>query len=382
MSRRILVADSLTIQKVVKIIFSRHDCEVVGAASLMEATSELARAPVELIVADAALSGVRSPADLAHLANSAGKPVPVVLLVGSYEAINETQFADAGISTIVRKPFEGADLLAAAASALPGLVPNDAGKAEAAVHIPPPPPMSRAKPQIPLDLGSPTGAAEVSFSLASPGVEDAAGAPPVFSLDDGVVEHSGPRPGAVALDVAESGDAAELGGDLGAMVARSVAGLSIDESQRGRRAFPDSGQGAAQESSLPGGLDLNATAAGTPEIPLRETPHHRRTHYIPPPGAAGIPTIAPGQTPQMQVRPTTIPPLPPPPQTGGGSGLAGVSLPSEPLALPDEKIVAAVRHAVEDYCARHFRSIAREVISAELKRLAEEKARHLVDGFS
>jgi hypothetical protein len=38
-----------------------------------------------------------------------------------------------------------------------------------------------------------------------------------------------------------------------------------------------------------------------------------------------------------------------------------------------------VRRVVEDYCDRHFKSLAREFIASELRRLADEKARHLVD---
>lgn len=38
-----------------------------------------------------------------------------------------------------------------------------------------------------------------------------------------------------------------------------------------------------------------------------------------------------------------------------------------------------VERAVERYCSEHFKGIAREVLTAELRRLAEEKARYLVD---
>ena len=39
-----------------------------------------------------------------------------------------------------------------------------------------------------------------------------------------------------------------------------------------------------------------------------------------------------------------------------------------------------VRRTVEDYCARHFGTLAKDILTAELRRLADEKARLLVDG--
>jgi hypothetical protein len=38
-----------------------------------------------------------------------------------------------------------------------------------------------------------------------------------------------------------------------------------------------------------------------------------------------------------------------------------------------------VDRAVERYCIEHFKHVAREALTAELRRLAEEKARFLVD---
>jgi hypothetical protein len=48
-------------------------------------------------------------------------------------------------------------------------------------------------------------------------------------------------------------------------------------------------------------------------------------------------------------------------------------------SLVRDELPVLVDRAVERYCAEHFRGIAREVLTAELRRLAEEKARYLVD---
>jgi hypothetical protein len=44
-----------------------------------------------------------------------------------------------------------------------------------------------------------------------------------------------------------------------------------------------------------------------------------------------------------------------------------------------DELPSLVDRAVERYCADHFKTIARDVLTAELRRLAEEKARYLVD---
>jgi hypothetical protein len=44
-----------------------------------------------------------------------------------------------------------------------------------------------------------------------------------------------------------------------------------------------------------------------------------------------------------------------------------------------EHLPQLVRESVESYCAIHFPKIAREIVTNELRRLADEKARHLID---
>lgn len=68
--------------------------------------------------------------------------------------------------------------------------------------------------------------------------------------------------------------------------------------------------------------------------------------------------------------------LPPPPPPQSKSARAVGPQPAAP-SLAD--LPAGVREAVLEYCQKHFKEIAVEVISAELRRLAEERARHLVD---
>lgn len=44
-----------------------------------------------------------------------------------------------------------------------------------------------------------------------------------------------------------------------------------------------------------------------------------------------------------------------------------------------DKLEALIRNTVLEYCAKNFSSLAREVLTAEIRRLAEERSKHLVD---
>jgi len=82
-----------------------------------------------------------------------------------------------------------------------------------------------------------------------------------------------------------------------------------------------------------------------------------------------------------------VPPPPPPPSSQRMPPAPPSHFPPPPPSdnsavsnpAPVDDMGKQVRQAVEDYCERHFRSLAIEVITAELRRLADEKARHLVD---
>jgi hypothetical protein len=57
--------------------------------------------------------------------------------------------------------------------------------------------------------------------------------------------------------------------------------------------------------------------------------------------------------------------------------VSGMSAAVEAFVL--NELPPLVDRAVERYCIEHFKHVAREALTAELRRLAEEKARFLVD---
>lgn len=124
----------------------------------------------------------------------------------------------------------------------------------------------------------------------------------------------------------------------------------VDTSRKGKKAFE------APASMAPSPV----AAPVAPEDLFRMVPPP------PPPASPGATAPMQSATPMPSMQPTTpVSPVPPM---------------SMPTAQPsNDELARQVRQAVEAYCEKHFRSLAIEVITAELRRLAEEKARHLVD---
>lgn len=123
----------------------------------------------------------------------------------------------------------------------------------------------------------------------------------------------------------------------------------VDSSRKGKKAFDVSAPAAPDQ--------LDPFAPGPTSIAPEDL-----FKMVPPPPPSSLP-----------------PPPPPPPSAFKTPPPAPVTAPRATLSPGNEETARQIRLAVEAYCEKHFRSLAIEVISAELRRLAEEKARHLVD---
>jgi CheY-like chemotaxis protein len=113
MSRKLLLADdSITIQKVVGIIFANEDCDLAvvsdGDSALAAARSDRP----DLIMADAIMPGKNGYELCSAIRQDPGlRDVPVLLLSGSFEPFDEDRARDAGIDDWIVKPFESQALL-------------------------------------------------------------------------------------------------------------------------------------------------------------------------------------------------------------------------------------------------------------------------------
>jgi CheY-like chemotaxis protein len=111
MSRTILLADdSVTIQKVVELTFMEEDVEVVAVGSGAEAVEKLEEVDPSLVIAD-----VHMPApdgfELCRLVKQKRPGVPVLLLVGTFEAFDPQDVQDCGAEGYLKKPFDSQELM-------------------------------------------------------------------------------------------------------------------------------------------------------------------------------------------------------------------------------------------------------------------------------
>lgn len=186
--RFLIIDDSSTIQKVVQLAFAPFDVEIVAANSYIEAISESNQGALTLILADASLPGIKGAADYQNL-QSKLDDVPFVVLIGSYDGINQSDFSEVGFEHFLNKPFAAVDLILTAWKAIgKSLEPADqAGAPPPAPPVPTTPPVSRAQPET-----------EVKFSLE---LEDNEQSPASIDLSD-EKEHS-PEPSQEAPESVE-----------------------------------------------------------------------------------------------------------------------------------------------------------------------------------
>src|SRR5881628_546632 len=103
----LLADDSVTIQRVIELTFADEDVKVVAVSDGDQAIQRLDSAPPDLVLADIGMPGKngyevaqyvkRSP----HLAH-----IPVVLLTGAFEPVDQVRAAEAGCDGVLAKPFE------------------------------------------------------------------------------------------------------------------------------------------------------------------------------------------------------------------------------------------------------------------------------------
>lgn len=300
---RILVADDSTpIQKVIRIAFSKYHVDIVTAGSLAEAIKEAERTKPEFIIVDASLPGISTGGDFSKLVSKV-PGVAAVVLMGTYDSVREADIRSAGLSTILKKPFDAMELLEASEKLLPGRLKPAGNTGFTKENV------------------LPTAPAPTHRSTV-PGI-------PSFLLDE---EPLAPPPPSV-----ES---------------------KLDLTKRGLPAFDPA-------QSVPVPPRVPTTVSRAPE-PVFSTP------VEPPPIPVAIrkPPSASFDIPGRTTGSNT---------DGGSSHPAGASVAAAVEEFLRKELPGLVDLAVERYCNEHFKGAAREVLTAELRRLAEEKARYLVD---
>ena len=103
----LLADDSVTIQRVIELTFADEDIKVVAVSDGDQAIAKLDAAPPDIVMADIGMPGkngyevaeyIKHSPRLAH--------IPVVLLTGAFEPVDQAKADAAGCDGVLAKPFE------------------------------------------------------------------------------------------------------------------------------------------------------------------------------------------------------------------------------------------------------------------------------------
>lgn len=107
MTSRVLIADdSLTIQKVIGITLANSGYELVESLNEADLFRKIQSNDFDLILLDFNLSDSRSGYDLAKQISHAVPAAAIIVMLGTFDTIDESQFEACGIADKIVKPFE------------------------------------------------------------------------------------------------------------------------------------------------------------------------------------------------------------------------------------------------------------------------------------
>ena len=273
----LLADDSATIQRVIEMTFAEEDVRVVTVGDGLAAIERIAADPPDIVLADTNMPE-KDGYDVSAFvkADNALSHIPVVLLTGAFDPVDDERAREVGCDAVMVKPFEPKavinrvrDLLGAAAesgTAAPG--------------------------------GSAGASADPGAAASSP----PASAPELAIRDDASVGEAGGAGGGAAAP------AVPAGGDAAPAAAASVEPGAADASP----ATPASAEPAASDFHEAAGVDPadagvrtagDAAAAPSPPVPPPADPSPPATaggRAVPPGAAAGggaAPVAAPDPAP-------------------------------------------------------------------------------------
>jgi CheY-like chemotaxis protein len=132
MSKKILLADdSVTIQKVISITFASEDYDLVTVSDGDEAVEKARELRPDLVMADVAMPGRNGYEVCEAIKNDPGLGnIPVILLAGTFEPLNDEEASRVKADDSIVKPFESQELLEKVSGLLEA-APGAAGAEEA-----------------------------------------------------------------------------------------------------------------------------------------------------------------------------------------------------------------------------------------------------------
>jgi CheY-like chemotaxis protein len=108
----LLADDSVTIQRVIELTFAHEDVRVVSVSDGRRAVQWIDAERPDIVLVDVEVPEVDGYAVATHIKSSPSlKHIPVVLLAGAFEPVDENKAREAGCDDILVKPFEPQQLI-------------------------------------------------------------------------------------------------------------------------------------------------------------------------------------------------------------------------------------------------------------------------------
>jgi CheY-like chemotaxis protein len=103
----LLADDSVTIQRVIELTFADEDIKVVAVSDGDQAIAQLDTAPPDIVLADVGMPGRNGYEVAAYVKQSPRlSHIPVVLLTGAFEPVDQATALAVGCDGVLAKPFE------------------------------------------------------------------------------------------------------------------------------------------------------------------------------------------------------------------------------------------------------------------------------------
>jgi CheY-like chemotaxis protein len=347
MAHKLLLADdSVTIQRVIELTFADEDVQVLAVGDGKQAIERLESERPDIVLADVGMPE-RDGYEVASFIK--GHPrfshIPVLLLTGAFEPVDEARARSAGCDGVLVKPFEPQMVINRVKDLLAGRKPGPWGGG------PPPPPTPFRQP------------AEAGAARAPQTTPDRQPSAPAGSLEDyfdrldaafGSLEPAAADAASGPSRIAEFPTPARAPVDFGQALEAWDPHIAGDP---GRPAPA----GDADRASVPAPIE---TAVAPPALTPPPVPSPPALHAVPPPQPV-VPSAPPAAVPE---------PMPSLAEAFAALLAAERSLPAaaaapRPAAIGDD----AIEEIVQKVLARMTDQIVRETVLAAAERLVREE---------
>ena len=103
----LLADDSVTIQRVIELTFADEDIQVIAVSDGDQAIARIDADPPDIVLADVGMPGRDGYEVAAHVKQSPRLAhIPVMLLTGAFEPVDEVRAKSIGCDGVLAKPFE------------------------------------------------------------------------------------------------------------------------------------------------------------------------------------------------------------------------------------------------------------------------------------